>query len=158
MSFSELLKKARAEAEEITKIQKSHIIKTESTSPQTNINTPKVKEDKTETNLETSTDKTIGQALMIFAQNGLNASRKLRSTNKCKRLAKNFISGQCTPDHLIKAKKHIEGLRSTKHLDFKLCGGWATIQFFEHIEKGLDANQALNKTYKGPEQHEKEIR
>lgn len=156
-SFSEILNKARQDVNEISDIKKNiSDIKTiteiasEITSEETNIDYNVLQESKTEIKSDINKGILIGQAIMLSAKSGLSRTKKLRATNKCKRIAKNFISGECKPEHLIKAHKHIERLRNKKHNDFLLCGGWGTIQLFEEIEKGTNANDALQMIYKGP--------
>jgi|11_taG_2_1085331.scaffolds.fasta_scaffold00581_7 hypothetical protein len=157
MSFAELLKNARSQASEISKLQKSAaaLVKKEEIKPEelpveNKVDIQKKAEDKTEIKQEPNTH-TIGQAIILFANNGLKNSRKLKTTNKCKRIAKNFIKGECTSEHLVKAHTHLQKLKSSNHGDFNLCGGWATVQFFEMLKQNIDPNVILKSTFKGPE-------
>jgi len=149
MSFAEILEKAYLDAAEISAIQKSTKQITAETKPSANINTPEIKEVKTEVKTDTPGYITIGDAIMQSAKIGLLNSKKLRTTNKCKRIAKHFVSGQCKPEHLIKAKNHIMRNNNPKHGDFKLCGGWGTLLLFSYLDNGMDINQALNQEFKG---------
>lgn len=156
MSFADILKKARSEAAEISKIQKSakQLVDTPVISKE---ETHKVIEKKQEVKTEIKPDipANIGQAIIGFAMQGIQNSKKLKTTNKCKRIAKHLAKGECTSQQLIKAHEHIQKLKSPHHGDFLLCGGWATVEFFKNLKPGVDVSTVLKQTFKGPSNYEK---
>lgn len=142
MSFSELLQKARTQVADETKMTQKE------TATETNIITPETEEIKTEANVEPSAVIPLGDAIMKYAHIGLANSKKLKTTNKCKRIAKHLVSGQCKAEHLQKAYEHIMRKRNTNHGDFNLCGGWGTMLFFSYLKSGMSVEQALNQEFK----------
>lgn len=126
MSFIELLRKTREE------LQNNNVETIDN-----------VSEVKTEENLDTITIDTISVASKIILESkAALKNKKLKSTNSCKRLAKNIAAGRITIEQLNKCFQ-IQRRFKPGHPNYHLVGGKSMNYLRTLLEQGLSLHDAL---------------
>jgi hypothetical protein len=136
MSFLELLKKTRNELSEKTNIVND--VK-EEVSTETNVVNDELINDDSQ---DDSGSLTIGKQIIIEAKLAL-ANKKLKSSNSCKRLAKNIVKGIVTRQQLNKCFE-IQKRHKQSHPNFRLVGGDAMLLLKNLLDDGINLVDALN--------------
>lgn len=136
MSLLELLQKTRAEL-----LEKSNKVIQEKKEVSTETNV--VNDLATNDNISDNDGSlTIGKQIIIEAKLALK-NKKLKSSNSCKRLAKNIAKGIVTREQLNKCFE-IQKRHKQSHPNFRLVGGDAMLLLKTLLDGGMILVDALN--------------